>query len=62
MADTLTMQGANALAQKIRAYWAAKGKTVKTTIVVQRSPKSGGDMKGELHCVRSDMVNGMPRT
>jgi hypothetical protein len=62
MTDTLTMPGAHALAQKIRDYWAKQGKTVKTTIVVQRSPKSGGDMKGELHCIRSDMLNGMPRT
>ena len=62
MTDHLTLSGANALAKKIRDYWAAQGKKVKTEVIVARSPKAGGDMKGELHCIRSDMLNGMPRT
>jgi hypothetical protein len=61
MTDTLTMPGANALAQQIRDYWAKQGKKVRTEVIVARSPKQGGDMKGELHCIRSDMLNGMPR-
>jgi len=60
--DWLTERGATDLAQQIKAYWAKHGKKVKTEVVTARSPKTGGDIKVEMHCVRTDMINGLPRS
>jgi hypothetical protein len=61
MTDHLSYTGANALAKRIRDYWAAQGKAVRTEVITARSPKTGGEMKTEMHCIRSDMINGAPR-
>lgn len=61
MQDTMTSAGAAQLARQIRAYWAAKGKTVITYVEAVKIPGGGGTLKGELFCVRSNMVNGQPQ-
>jgi len=62
MTDHLTHSGAHALAQHIRDYWAKRGKTVKTRVVEQRSPKNLHDVPNSFYAVRSDMVSGLPRS
>lgn len=62
MPDHLTYSGANALAQQIRDYWAKRGKTVRTSVVEQRSPKNLHDTTNTFYAVRSDMVGGLPRS
>jgi hypothetical protein len=48
--------GAKSIANKIREYWAKRGKEVK--ILLERGPVAG---RGKpLWCVRSDMVGGLP--
>lgn len=59
--DWLTERGATELAQQIKVYWAAQGKKVKANVITARSPKTGGDIKAEMYCVRTDMINGLPR-
>jgi len=61
MLDALTLDGANALAKTIRAYWAAQGKTVSTYLEITKLPGSGGNKSGDFYCVRSDMVGGLPQ-
>jgi hypothetical protein len=53
--NTLAAAGAHSLAATIRAYWKNRGHTVDTRIEVIAIPK--GDA---LHCVRSDLVGGLP--
>jgi hypothetical protein len=43
------------LAARLQNFWAASGGAVKVTIVCCGIPKNG-----EIYCVRSDMVNGLP--
>ena len=59
--DHMTLSGANELARRIREYWAAKGKTVNTAVEAFRIRGSGGNITGDLYCVRSNMVNGTPQ-
>lgn len=59
--DYLTYSGANELAKRIRLYWAERGKTVSTYVEVHRLPNAGGNLGGDLYCVRSNMVNGSPQ-
>lgn len=51
--DPMTEKGANEIAARIRAYWAARGHVVKA-VAVQIG-------KGDNWAVRSDLVNGMPK-
>lgn len=46
------------LARRITEYWESKGKTV--TVWTERVP--GMKDVGEGYCIRSDLVNGLPRS
>jgi hypothetical protein len=59
MTDHLSYTGANALAQRIRDYWEAQGKTVRTRIEGYGPINASGSHS--VFAVRSDMINGMPR-
>lgn len=58
-ADNLTRAGAEALADKLRAYWFRKGKFPNIRIEKQHAPNAGGETGG-MYCVRSDMSGGQP--
>ncbi len=54
-----TQRGAERLAETIRSYWAARGKTVELRLEpVYIGAKSRGNLTAV--CIRSDMVNGLP--
>lgn len=55
--DTFTEEGAKEIAERIRAYWKARGFTVKTHIEIERDARK----ERNLWSVRSDMLNGLPR-
>lgn len=58
MTDTLTFDGATALAARIRSYWAERGYPDVETYVVKEGSK-GRDI---LYCVRSNLgPNGLPK-
>lgn len=52
--DTMTFAGAHDLAATIRMFWA--GHTVRVWV----DAVSYADDRGPLHCVRSDLVDGLP--
>lgn len=52
----LTLDGAHALARRIRAYWAERGYIVNTEI-----EKLTGCGSKDLYAIRSDLVNGAPQ-
>ncbi len=54
--DWLTKAGAVDLAQIIEAYWANKGKRIRT-----RVEEAGQDRGKAIYSVRSDMLSGSPR-
>jgi hypothetical protein len=57
--DTLTFNGATALAARIREYWAKRGHPNVETFVTQAS---GGKGRDTTFCVRSNLgPNGLPR-
>lgn len=59
--DSFTETGAKKLVKTIKAYWAAKGFTIKCEAIEMRVPmRRGGTDVQPLWCVRSDMVNGLP--
>lgn len=58
--DNLTRAGAEALADKIRAFWFRKGKFPNVNISKERVRGVEGAAEG-LYCVRSDIFNGAPR-
>ena len=53
----LSHRGAEDLAERIRVYWAKKGRTV--TVWVEKG--RGGRHLGEYWSVRSDMHGGLPQ-
>jgi hypothetical protein len=59
MPDHLTLPGATALAKRIRDFWAAQGKTVRTRIEGYGPINANGTHS--VFAVRSDMINGAPR-
>jgi hypothetical protein len=52
----MTLEGATDLARKIRVYWRAQGYQVRTWLepIMHRR-------HGQMFCVRSDLVNGLPQ-
>ena len=56
-ADWLEPSSAHSLAQKIEAYWLARGYGVRTEIEESVRAKDNGK---PIFCVRSDMHNGLP--
>ena len=60
--DHVSRDGATALAEQIKAYWADRGYTVETTVettVEALQYRHGVD--GIIHQVRSDMIGGLPK-
>jgi hypothetical protein len=55
--DWLKLGAAQDLAAQIENYWAARGKKVKA-----RVDEFGCGLKGPVFAVRSDMINGAPRS
>lgn len=55
--ELLTLDGAEALARKIRSYWVKRGFSVDTHIEAMGTDET---WRGQIFCIRSDMVNGMP--
>ena len=56
--DTLSREGAYALAERIAAYWRAKGDRKLEVQVVATA--TGTDGVGQVFVVRSNMVRGYP--
>jgi hypothetical protein len=56
--DACTKAGADRIAKKIEAYWAARGRPVQTRIWNVGFVSA---TRCARHDVRSDMVNGLPR-
>lgn len=56
--ELMSAAGANGLAARIHAYWQKRGYTVRLRIETTNNAVSSRDV---LHCVRSDMIGGMPR-
>jgi hypothetical protein len=56
--DHTSLDGANALASRIREYWAERGYEVKT-FVDSLQYRHGGE--GIIHTVRTDMIGGLPQ-
>ena len=55
--DTLNIDGATRLAKRIEAYWFNQGYLVKARVETESRPNDKA-----FSCVRSDMVNGYPRS
>jgi hypothetical protein len=55
--DWSTLAEAHVLAETIRRYWEAKGRTVNMRVVIDGADHS----KKPLYVIRSDMVRGMPK-
>jgi hypothetical protein len=59
--DFLTAAGAHELANTIREFWAEKGHVVRVSVT-----QEGGHLQGRqdkvLSIVRSNLLNGLPRT
>lgn len=55
--DNLTHAGANDLANRLRLYWAAKGKFPNITIEQQSAKGTEGE---GMYVIRSNMKNGAP--
>lgn len=53
MQDHLTHSGAQALASRIRAYWAERGVTVKTMVLPLKEGVQ--NVPGAVYCVRSTL-------
>jgi hypothetical protein len=56
--DHTSLDGANALASRIRQYWAERGYEVKTFV---DSLQYRHGEEGIIHTVRTDMIGGLPR-
>jgi hypothetical protein len=61
--DSWTESGARTLAIRIKAYWFERGQAVRVRIdhVSLGGQKLAGGLARTVWCVRSDMVNGLPR-
>lgn len=57
--DTLTFEGASALAAKIRRYWIERGYIVETRLERVRITRDEA-WGGVLWCVRSNLMRGRP--
>jgi hypothetical protein len=57
--ELMTKHTAAMLAKRITAYWRKRGGVVKCRVEVLEGERLDG--RGAVHCVRSDMVGGMPR-
>jgi hypothetical protein len=55
--DTLTFDGANDLARKIREYWSGRGVKV---WVSEMSVSERVQHETRIWCVRSNLLNGLP--
>lgn len=58
--EHMTKSAALMLARRIEAYWRQRGHTVTCHIDVLQGERLDGH--GSVHCVRSDMIGGMPLT
>lgn len=59
MNDWLTSDGATRLAKRIEREWRKRGHEVTTRVETERVAEGSA---GNLHCIRSDMINGYPRS
>jgi hypothetical protein len=58
--DSFTLDGAIALADKIKRLWQAKGKSVNTKVEIIDIKLGDREKPLTLYQVRSDMLNGLP--
>jgi hypothetical protein len=57
--ELMTRSTATMLARRIEGYWRKRGQTV--TCRVEQLVGERLDGRGAVHCVRSNMLNGVPR-
>ena len=57
--DWMDDDGARLLSRRVARYWADQGHGVAVRIEISATGQGG---IGTLHCVRSDMLNGYPRS
>lgn len=57
--DWATEDGAHDLAARVERYWAEKGEIVRTHVSPAGDLRDGKNAL--IWCVRSDMINGLPR-
>lgn len=58
--DTMSETGSLRLMRKVEAYWLTKGKKINCSIVSTYGPAKV-TQGPHIFCVRSDMINGLPR-
>ena len=59
--DWCQRQHAEALALRIRMFWAAQGLSVNLKVAASTELGDGGcQTPGQVFCIRSDMINGWP--
>ena len=58
--DWLTEDGASALAQRIARHWKRSAAGLPVTLRLE-SERIAEGARGNLTCIRSDMINGYPR-
>ena len=58
--DYMNEEGAATIAYRLREYWRAKGHDVKVSIIPFSIEQNRE--KGRMFSVRSDMLNGVPRS
>jgi hypothetical protein len=54
--DSLTFVGAQRIAQQLRDHWAKRGHAI--SVSIEQITRKNGEV---FHCVRSDLLNGLPR-
>lgn len=59
--DLSSHQGAAALARQIKTYWEKRGAAIETTVMKIGVNASGLATPSVFVCVRSNLINGLPR-
>jgi hypothetical protein len=59
--DHTSLDGALALASRIREYWAERGYEVETYVDSLQHRNDAGEVRDIIHTVRTNMIGGLPQ-